>query len=100
MDYPFTTDGCSGGMSLLWQFVSHKPPPWEGDCVKHDRSYHEGGSVSDRLMADSILLENVSAKGHPYIAIIMFLAVRVGGHPCLPLPWRWGYGWKYPRAYT
>jgi hypothetical protein len=27
------------------------------------------------------------------------LAVRVFGHPLLPLPWRWGYGWRWPRGY-
>jgi hypothetical protein len=50
---PFTTDGCSGGMSSLWAFTAeHYPafadahegrPPWEDCCVAHDRVYHAGG---------------------------------------------------------
>jgi hypothetical protein len=50
---PFATDGCSGGLSAGWAFVSSTLPafakhhgglpPWERCCVAHDRLYHEGG---------------------------------------------------------
>ena len=49
----FTTDGCSGGLSVGWQHLSEKIeflktvhgdlPPWESCCVSHDRLYHEAG---------------------------------------------------------
>lgn len=49
----FTTDGCSGGLSLAWeQFSGQFPefadnhgnlPPWQACCVAHDRAYHGGG---------------------------------------------------------
>ncbi|MBT8329819.1 MAG: hypothetical protein KJN87_08955 [Desulfofustis sp.] len=49
----FTTDGCSGGLSVGWQHLSQKIdflkkvhgelPPWEPCCVSHDRLYHEAG---------------------------------------------------------
>ena len=49
----FTTDGCSGGLSVGWQFLAGKvksfqsvhgtQPPWESCCVEHDREYHTGG---------------------------------------------------------
>ena len=47
---PFTTDGCSGGLSAGWKYLAaavpvfaevHQPrPPWEPCCVIHDRAYH------------------------------------------------------------
>jgi len=48
----FTTDGCSGGLSIFWkQFAARFPklaarhgeqPPWHKCCVIHDRQYHVG----------------------------------------------------------
>jgi hypothetical protein len=79
---PFTTDGCSGGMSSLWAFTAeHYPafadahegrPPWEDCCVAHDRVYHAGGLEADpvtepgasyaaRLAADEALRHCVVA---------------------------------------
>lgn len=98
-DYPFTTDGCSGGMTWLWRLVARRDPPWNGACVEHDRFYWQGGSAADRRWADTGLLIAVAQNGHPLFAILMWLAIRVGGHPLLPLPWRWGYGFKFPRRY-
>ena len=50
----FTTDGCSGGLSVGWQHLSEKIeflktvhgdlPPWESCCVSHDHLYHEAGN--------------------------------------------------------
>ena len=49
---PFSTDGCSGGMSDGWLYLSKlfpsfnkqygKKPPWESCCVEHDRIYWRG----------------------------------------------------------
>jgi hypothetical protein len=49
---PFTTDGCSGGMSDGWQYLADlfpsfsnyygNKPPWETCCVAHDRIYWRG----------------------------------------------------------
>jgi hypothetical protein len=49
---PFTTDGCSGGMSEGWEYLADafpafkekfgNKPPWENCCVTHDRVYWEG----------------------------------------------------------
>lgn len=51
---PFTTDGCSGGLSIGWNYLSNTidlikeihgdVPPWESCCVTHDRAYHTAGS--------------------------------------------------------
>jgi hypothetical protein len=109
---PFTTDGCSGFMSLTWRWLLRKPPPWEGCCLIHDKAYWQGGPTSLRLQADTELMRCVAERGHPYWGIIMFLAVRIGGPWWLPFPSvrfskgkchlslfevRWGYGWRYPR---
>jgi hypothetical protein len=91
-------------------------PPWEACCVIHDWTYWSGGSAEGyarRLAADSELHRCVVASGErqaedigrhlhlPPAAVnrsftlaadLMFVAVRVGGAPCTPLPWRWGYG--------
>jgi hypothetical protein len=53
----FTSDGCSGGLSVGWQYISGKIkkfqsvhgtlPPWEECCVIHDKAYHAGGALQD-----------------------------------------------------
>ncbi len=69
---PFTTDGCSGGMSAAWEALATYSPwfyevfeeraPWHDCCVTHDRTYHLGGSTNipehgyvERLQADEAL---------------------------------------------
>ncbi|SRR6266704_2014871 len=99
-DYLFTTDGCSGGMTSMWEWWYGKPPPWNDLCIRHDKAYWKGGSPEDRREADRKLLAGVALNGHPIFAILMWIAVRFGGHPLLPLSWRWGYGWKYPHEYS
>jgi len=127
---PFTTDGCSGGLSAGWAFAArHIPalaahhgahPPWEECCFVHDRAYHQGrggdalASFLARRDADETMRACVLAEGaarreilmrdyglgagavdllYEGIAGAMYRAVRLGGAPCSPLPWRWGYGW-------
>ena len=110
---PFTTDGCSGFLSLVWRTVFRVPPPWEGCCVTHDKAYWNGGETKLRLKADTRLMQCVAANGHPYWAVLMFIAVRLGGPWWLPFPslrrqedgrWkfslnevRWGYGHPFPK---
>lgn len=93
----FVSDGCSGGMSWLWQLMTGDVPPWECHCVRHDRAYHRGGSAMHRRMVDLDLARGVERSGHPVWAWVMFAAVRVGGSPYLPLPWRWAFGRPYWR---
>jgi hypothetical protein len=52
---PFKSDGCSGGLSTGWAFISTTLPaiakrhgdlpPWEGCCIAHDQAYHTGGAT-------------------------------------------------------
>jgi hypothetical protein len=118
-DVPFTTDGCSGGMSAIWKDASDTfpalrasigdTPPWENCCVIHDKAYFDASGATDakqsfdaRLLADQNLSKCVANFGkqettpimHQYqlLADMMYSAVRLGGAPCSGLPWRWGYG--------
>ncbi|MGR3713202.1 MAG: hypothetical protein ACU0A6_08795 [Shimia sp.] len=73
---PFTTDGCSGGMSSAWRAVAQvfpdfrdtqgTEPPWELCCVTHDQAYHNAGgdaaalaSYQARLSSDEALRQCV-----------------------------------------
>lgn len=77
---PFTTDGCSGGLSASWGLVADRfpdfaarhesQPPWEPCCVAHDRAYHLAGGAHEaeasydaRLAADAALRACVLATG-------------------------------------
>lgn len=91
---PFATDGCSGGMSSLWNLFDQSPP-WEYCCIIHDQAYWQGGHSEQRLKADHQLKLCVKQAGFPVIAGLMYQAVRSGGGPCTRLPWRWGFGWPH-----
>lgn len=51
----FTTDGCSGGLSVGWKHLADSIdqirkthgdlPPWESCCIDHDKQYHTAGSA-------------------------------------------------------
>ncbi|MGD8559011.1 MAG: hypothetical protein PVF34_13305 [Gammaproteobacteria bacterium] len=74
---PFTTDGCSGGLSDGWEYLADRfssfreqlglKPPWEACCIAHDRAYWKG-ETSDgyekRLQADKELRQCVIDTGH------------------------------------
>ena len=95
-------------------------PPWEHCCVTHDRAYHAAPGAdaeesfharraADEAMRACVLAEGQTRKAtliedygvsagmvdllYEGIAGAMYRAVRLGGAPCSPLPWRWGYGW-------
>lgn len=88
-DYIYTTDGCS-----RWPDGS-----WTVCCVVHDISYWCGGSDEDRNEADELLKQCANEKA-TWMGSIIYPAVRIGGMPWLPTPWRWGYGWdKWPQGY-
>lgn len=89
-DEAFSSDGCS-----CWPDGS-----WLECCVRHDEAYWRGGSWMDRFKADAALARCV-ARGEwtrwP-LAAAMFVGVRLGGASFLPTPFRWGYGWHWPRS--
>ena len=83
---PFKSDGCS--MFPDGKYVSC--------CEMHDLTYHKGGTKIERLKADLKLAECVAGStGKVWLAVLMFIGVRIGGVPWLPTPWRWGFGHRY-----
>lgn len=92
---PFTTDGCSAFPNGN---IRHQSL-WVNCCIRHDLAYWKGGTYEERLLADQNLEACVAAVGEPDIAAVMLAGVRVGGSPYFPTPYRWGYGWSYPRGY-
>jgi len=83
---PFITDGCSA-------FVNDG---WAECCVEHDIAYWCGGTTAARKRADHQLGRCVAHLGHPVLGQLMYLGVRVGAPPWIPIHWRWGYGWDFP----
>ncbi|SDC69207.1 hypothetical protein [Ruegeria marina] len=81
---PFTTDGCSGGLSAGWTLVAGTfpdfaaaqgdVPPWEACCIIHDRAYHDAGAAENaedsyeaRLQADDDLRACVRETGESHL---------------------------------
>lgn len=92
---PFRSDGCS----LFPNGTFAQQALWLRCCQAHDLAYWQGGDYQARLQADRDLQHCVATVGEPKIAKLMLAGVRVGGSPYLPTPFRWGYGWPYPRGY-
>jgi hypothetical protein len=70
---PFTTDGCSGGLSAGWSYMVRMIPgaeaihgglpPWESCCVAHDQLYHTGGA------GQATALESYKARSDADLAL-------------------------------
>ncbi|MBE9529297.1 MAG: hypothetical protein IME99_08680 [Proteobacteria bacterium] len=85
----FTTDGCT----------LYPDGEWVECCIEHDKEYWCGGSRVKRKESDLKMKSCIAKKGFGYRANLMYLGVRLGAHPLMPVPWRWGYGWSWPRGY-
>ncbi|MBU2984441.1 FAD-binding oxidoreductase [Saccharophagus degradans] len=92
---PFTSDGCSA----FPDGNTEEQTLWLNCCVSHDLSYWKGGTYEERIKADAELESCVAKLGETEIGKLMYAGVRVGGSPYLPMPYRWGYGWPFPRGY-
>jgi hypothetical protein len=81
----FKSDGCTG----------FPDGDYTDCCYDHDLAYFKGGSWKDRWRTDQKLYKCVAAKGgfkHKFTATMMWLGVRVMGHPWVPTSARWGFG--------
>jgi hypothetical protein len=92
---PFTSDGCSAFPNGTLE----QNQLWLHCCRAHDFAYWKGGSYEQRSIADQKLKTCVADVGEEHVASLMLAGVRVGGTPFLPTPFRWGYGWPYPKLY-
>jgi hypothetical protein len=90
---PFRFDGCSWSPDQLgsWQ--------WRDCCQRHDYAYWCGGSEADRERADRVFGECVAKEANGAVGWVMKTGVRAGGHPIVPLYFRWGYGHPYAGCY-
>ncbi|MEQ2355421.1 hypothetical protein [Pseudoalteromonas piscicida] len=93
---PFTSDGCSA----FPDGTLAQNELWLSCCTAHDFAYWKGGTAIERENADIALQKCVAAVGQEEVATLMLAGVRLGGLPYLPTPFRWGYGWSYPRRYA
>lgn len=92
---PFATEGCS----LFPDGTKEHATLWRLCCIIHDVAYWRGGTYDERLEADRALQRCVEERGESEIAKLMYSGVRAGGTPYSPTPFRWGFGWPYPRGY-
>ena len=92
---PFTSDGCSAFPDGTYE----QNQLWLKCCTAHDYAYWKGGTYQQRVEADKALEECVADLGQEVVALLMHTGVRIGGAPYWPTPFRWGYGWSFPRDY-
>ncbi len=93
---PFKSDGCS----LFPDGTLEQQNLWLKCCQTHDYEYWMGGTYEQREDSDKKLQTCVEGVGEKEIAFFMLLGVRVGGSPLFDTPFRWGYGWPYPKGYS
>ena len=67
-------------------------------CDAHDVVYWQGGNAEDRLEADRTFRQCIADGGRTGLAAVYYRGVRFGGVGWLPTPWRWGFGWSFPRS--
>ena len=68
-------------------------------CDAHDVAYWYGGTKQQRKQADHEFRQCAKDAGHPFIAGLYYIGVRMGGVPWLPTPYRWGFGWPYEKEH-
>jgi hypothetical protein len=90
---PFRFDGCS------WWPDRFGDTDWRHCCQEHDYAYWCGGSAADRVQADDLLGSCVAGDTNAPFGWLMRTGVRVGGHPAVPMYFRWGYGHPYAGGY-
>lgn len=91
----FKVNGCSSCVTYLWRKFIKIDPPWETDCEHHDHEYYFGGAADERYEADLELMKGIANRGYGWWAILVFITVRIVGHPLFPFSSRWGFGTNY-----
>jgi len=93
---PANSDGCTV-ISKPYTWLTGKQLKQRPCCIGHDEAYWYGGSFGQRLDADIKLRDCVCEIGDStcekiifkIVGWVMYYAVRIGGSPKLPFPWRW-----------
>lgn len=73
------SEGCSGGVTWLYQRFLGRDIGCRYCCDEHDLAYDEGGTAADRALADYRFWVCVRESGRAVRAWLFWLAVRVGG---------------------
>ncbi|MGH8675452.1 MAG: hypothetical protein ACREVG_14215 [Burkholderiales bacterium] len=89
----FRFDGCT------WFPDGFGDTDWRPCCQEHDYAYWCGGSREDRELADDALGACVAEETNAPFGWLMRTGVRIGGHPAVPMYFRWGFGHEYSGGY-
>lgn len=72
-----------------------QPDLWKHCCLIHDMHFWAGGNKQNRYDSDVELKSCIEETGSPYVARLMFLAVRAGSYS--PIKYsnkKWNHGWS------
>lgn len=88
---PEDSDGCTF-LSWVNKLFGRPPLKYRDCCIEHDRAYFYGGTRQDRKAADVALRKCVEeVTGKKVWPLLMYIAVRIFGHPRFPSALRWAY---------
>lgn len=100
---PENSDGCTV-LSWTYNLLTNKKLSFRSCCVSHDEDYWFGGTRKQRRESDARLRDCIFAHNNGsvvskilYFSLsrVMWVAVRIGGSPKLPFPWRWEFSQPY-----
>lgn len=87
---PNQSDGCTVLSWVNKHIFRRDTLSFRECCIKHDHAYWYGGPKHRRLKADRALRDCIIAvTGNKVLALVVYIMVRIFGHPRLPLPTRW-----------
>jgi len=103
---PFIAENSDGCTVLSWVYntLTRKKLPFRECCVSHDEDYWYGGTRKQRSESDKRLRKCVytynngtflSKLFYTVLSWAMWVAVRIGGSPKIPSPWRWEFSSNY-----
>lgn len=87
----FETDFCTN----YKEGTRSQPDLWKHCCLVHDMHFWAGGNKQNRYDSDVELKSCIEETGSPYVARLMYLAVRAGSYS--PIKYsnkKWNHGWK------
>ena len=77
-----------------------QPDLWKHCCLIHDMHFWAGGNKQNRYDSDVELKSCIEETGSPYVARLMYMAVRAGSYS--PIKYsnkKWNHGWKDRSSY-
>ena len=93
---PMQTDYCTN----YKEGTRTQPDLWKHCCLIHDMHFWAGGNKQNRYDSDVELKSCIEETGSPYVARLMYMAVRAGSYS--PIKYsnkKWNHGWKERPTY-